>query len=477
MDVFTSLIENKTSAQKTLKVRKIYINEDPNVEKSETCPKCLSQNRQSSVRYMFINMKEAIFKCEAVNCMFPFRNFKYKNYIEQSVYYYQSDADEKLPDLTSFDSPVNSTSDKSAQLCKAFDMHFISPDRNHSSTSSPAKNLDSSDLNIFDSPSLSYSKLAEGFDTGFIDDILSDLGESSASEKTPILVNPLRPSAEEQVTSKSNRQLKRCLQMFQENRISDCKTDGIFKIPALPNPDGPVSPLKLKFKKSSPHKRNSFVRRSNLSKLTSEKILKKNHMKPLQFLESLNNIRQPEDTRKISKESSLMPGIQSLGNQKVARMLDFIERSMKNRTPTSETITTQHNYITPKLAVTVQNPPVRKRKDSKKLSLSETVLQDTRFVYGSNDESFKSSTSNEASKDEKPQQNAQLESEEPSLPSFEELVHFVHPDKLPFAKIDSYASAVTGVRSVCCSPTRIEQWETTPPRRIHSMESLSNLLE
>ncbi|XP_058828910.1 uncharacterized protein LOC131688577 [Topomyia yanbarensis] len=480
MDTFTNLVENKKSAPKALKVRKIYINEDPNVEEIEPCPKCWSQNRQSNVRYMFVSMQEAIFKCEASNCMFPFRDFKYKNYSEQTVYYYQPVVEETPLALTSLTPPQENvaTCSKDAQLCKDFNLHFISPERTHSATT---RSANSNDLNIFDSPSLSYSNLAEGFDTGFIDDILNELGEVSSPEKKPVIMSPLRPATQEKEATKSNRQLKRCLQMFEETKISDCKTDGIFKVPPLPGTDVCTSPSKLKSKKSFTQKRHSHFRRTNHSSFTSEKYLKKNRLKPLQFLESLNNIRQAEDIRKKTKESTHMPGIQRLSNQKVARMLDFIERSMKNKAPTPESVTRPQMDLVANFVIPEQSPPTRKRRESKRLSLSETVLQDTQFEYSSTDDELLRSPSkltqmNDPIKED-PREESQPVTDEMRLPSFAELVHFVHPEQLPCGKLGTYASAVTGVRSAGCSPTRVEQWEVTPPRRIHSMESLSSLLE
>ncbi|XP_055537675.1 uncharacterized protein LOC129725647 isoform X2 [Wyeomyia smithii] len=474
MDLFASLIANKCSAPKTLKVRKVY-------EKSESCPKCWSQNRQSSVRYMYINMQEAIYKCEAAGCMYPFRDFKYKNYVEQTVYYYQA-ADEEIsiPDFSSL--AVNeATTPKDVDQAKTsqtgdFKLTFESPERFSSQnaftpfTSTPGQ----SDLNIFDSPSLSYKNLAEGFDTGFIDDILNDLGEPSP-EKKQINTLPLEPVTHLEV-NKTKRQLKRCLQMFQEDKAGIAKPDNeLFKVPPLPGSENANS-HKVKVKKVSPSKRHKSNRRTNYSTFpTAERLLKKNRMQPLQFLETLNSIRtNSEGSQQMDNQSSTqLPANKKLGNnQKVARMLDFIERSMKNRAPIVEPVIINSTDLVLKRV----KRKSRKKKELKRRSLSQAVLQDSQFEYSSSEEDHSSSSAVSSDND-----STQCSDEEPFLPSFRELVHSIHPCQSTAGtgaggKMIT-ASSTTGFRSAGCSPTRIDPWEATPPRRIQSMESLSSLLE
>ncbi|XP_053688465.1 uncharacterized protein LOC128737784 [Sabethes cyaneus] len=474
MDLFASLVENKSLAPKTLKVRKVYVNEDPKEEKSEPCPRCWSQNRQSNVRYMFINMQEAIYKCEAANCMYPFHDFKYKNYLDQTVYYYRA-VDEEILALSHFGSLLSNEASSSSDMDHSigsptteFKLDFQSPDRDAS-----AKIPGQSELNIFDSPSLSFKNLAEGFDTGFIDDILNDLGEASPEKKPTVNSSPAQ-SVVQLGVNKSNRQLKRCLEMFHEDKFNTAKHDSeLFKVPPVPGLETSNS-HKVKLKKGSPSKRVKSNRRTSQSSSPSaERILKKSRMKPLQFLETLNSIRTvSEESQQQDVSVSAQPTNKKLGNnQKVAKMLDFIERSMKKRAPIVEPVVS--NTLDPLLNRTMRK--TSKKKELKKRSLSEAVLHDSQFEYSSSEEEQGLSSFSIGST------STQCTDDELSLPSFEELVHSIHPSQNNTTKESTDETANvnsgTGFRSAGCSPTRIEPWEAIPPRRIQSMESLCSLLE
>lgn len=42
-----------------------------------------------NLRYMYLNLEEAVYKCSSPDCMFPYRNFKFKNYADKTVYRYK----------------------------------------------------------------------------------------------------------------------------------------------------------------------------------------------------------------------------------------------------------------------------------------------------------------------------------------------------------------------------------------------------
>ncbi|XP_059608988.1 SUMO-specific isopeptidase USPL1-like [Phlebotomus argentipes] len=53
------------------------------------CPECCEKNQKSGLRFMFVNEEEAVFKCESSDCLYPFREFIFKNITDNTVYRYQ----------------------------------------------------------------------------------------------------------------------------------------------------------------------------------------------------------------------------------------------------------------------------------------------------------------------------------------------------------------------------------------------------
>lgn len=47
---------------------------------------------------MYISLEEAIYKCSGRSCMFPYRNFKFKNYTDKTVYRYKILSTEEVPE-------------------------------------------------------------------------------------------------------------------------------------------------------------------------------------------------------------------------------------------------------------------------------------------------------------------------------------------------------------------------------------------
>ncbi|XP_055620947.1 uncharacterized protein LOC129765102 [Toxorhynchites rutilus septentrionalis] len=449
MNTFETLVANRESYPK-LKVRKIYINEDPNLEETIPCPKCLSQNRESTVRYIYVNLQEAIFKCEAACCMYPFRNFKFKNYTDQTVYYYKSLAEHTLPTLSDFgptftnaSSPrknLNSTFLTDGGSLDDFSLDFFSPEKTHNDS---AKTADKKEINIFDSPTLSYQNLVKDFDTGFIDDILLDLGETSPATKT-ISTSAVSTVSSKEITH-TGRQLKRCLQMFQRSGTNN--TDGVFKIPKLPGTDA-TPPPKAKLKNLSSHKRVKQSRRSN-----HDSVQKVGQIKPLQTNHTLRK-----------SGSTNLSGIKRNGNQKVERMLDFIERSMKNRKPEAE----MHVQVDESFdAFNSEHRTHRRRKESKKLSLSAAVLQDTEFEYSASDQ--------DQERDESTTESDPMETDVSDHSDYESEIG-LSPLPLEKPQPEPEGTVVSDSHRVK-SPSHVQQWEKTPPRPSHCMESISSLLE
>lgn len=455
MDAFAALVKHRESAPRKIKVHKTYINEDPNVEEVTDCPKCWSRNQQSSVRYMFINMNEAIYKCEAANCMYPFRNFKYKNYTDKTVYYYtalegeepMAEAEPLLDVFLEASSPCKNlqpSSVKSGAGNSSFDFNLdcFSPEKATSgAAAAPLNDIKTPDRNIFGSPSL--LNLVKDFDTGFIDDILSELGGAGSPEKksSPIArVIPPKPVV-------ASKQLKRCLQMFQQPPGSEAQ--GVFKVPPIPGTEATISPKSKSRKSPGHHRRHKHHRRLKHSPsssahptgpISSERMLQKSGLSPIQFITSLNSIKPPDK----KEPTPPISGIQRLGNQKVERMLNFIERSMKKRDPANPSPPDPGTGPpTPSLKRAKQFKSAR-RKETKKLSLSAAVLQDSQFEYDGTaeqpqDEGVVQPVPPPPPPPEEPLPVAadspvkevtpspQKKPAAPVLPSFDELIDFIHP--------------------------------------------------
>lgn len=44
---------------------------------------------QRFLKYFYVNIDEAVYKCESTACLYPFRNFKYKNYVDRTIFRYE----------------------------------------------------------------------------------------------------------------------------------------------------------------------------------------------------------------------------------------------------------------------------------------------------------------------------------------------------------------------------------------------------
>ncbi|XP_055298160.1 microtubule-associated protein futsch-like [Sitodiplosis mosellana] len=76
------------NAELLIKARKVLVKE-PIVEYSETCPYCAANGIDNKLRYYYISLEEAIYKCAGSSCLYPFERFIFKSLIDNSVYYYE----------------------------------------------------------------------------------------------------------------------------------------------------------------------------------------------------------------------------------------------------------------------------------------------------------------------------------------------------------------------------------------------------
>ncbi|XP_031625724.1 neurofilament heavy polypeptide [Contarinia nasturtii] len=76
------------NAEMLIKARKVFV-EDTIVEYTETCPHCASKGIDNKLRYYYISLDEAIYKCNGAQCLYPYEKFIFKNVKDNSVYYYE----------------------------------------------------------------------------------------------------------------------------------------------------------------------------------------------------------------------------------------------------------------------------------------------------------------------------------------------------------------------------------------------------
>lgn len=54
-------------------------------QEGAVCPKCEQRNETYHLKFMYISMNEMVLKCESSTCLFPFKNFKYKDVRDGSI--------------------------------------------------------------------------------------------------------------------------------------------------------------------------------------------------------------------------------------------------------------------------------------------------------------------------------------------------------------------------------------------------------
>uniref|UniRef100_A0A182W869 Uncharacterized protein n=1 Tax=Anopheles minimus TaxID=112268 RepID=A0A182W869_9DIPT len=359
IDLLIQQIQKGQYCTNKLPVRKIYIDEDPAKEPVVPCPRCSDRNQQNMVRYLFINLSEAIYKCEAYDCMYPYRNFKFKNFEESTVYRYEQQSQHEFDADYTCGFPNSSCSNFENTIDHIdsvdFNMDFLPCEDEANAIEQPAAIEPFSQAALCNIPSTN-------FDTGFIDEILEDLfpdstkptsnvkqeAEGASVKRTTTVTDhsPYRPASAQ---FSSGRKLERCLKVFEKS--SKASEDDVFKKPKAPESDKLVvehiTPTKLRIKrvklaKNKVHSTDGRKRRERTAKpfpldmgsdgkleLKQARALVKNKkLKPLDLVCKLNTITQ-QITSASSPVSCQQMGRRSPSCAKVQKMLNFIQRSMK----------------------------------------------------------------------------------------------------------------------------------------------------
>lgn len=58
-------------------------------QNTEQCPYCQGKGETHFLRYFYVSLEEAIYKCANSRCLFPFDHFKFKNLKDKTTYYYE----------------------------------------------------------------------------------------------------------------------------------------------------------------------------------------------------------------------------------------------------------------------------------------------------------------------------------------------------------------------------------------------------
>lgn len=364
-----------------LPVRKIYIDEDPAKEQVVPCPRCLGRDQQNMVRYLYINLSEAIYKCEAYDCMYPFRNFKFKNFEECSVYRY-----ELQPQQDDFEASYEKNFPTSCTGYENSMEHITSVDFNVDFLSFDGIGDKKPPCSI-DPPAVpSSSDAGASFDIGFIDEILEDLFPASSNQVPNVaeppetkgmsiksistgsttVQSPCKPITP---SSRSGRKLEKCLKIFEKPQ--NASEDAVFKKPKSPVKENlvvePISPTRLRIKRVPElnSKTNSTTTdgggksrdrtakalpldvslNGTLKSKQVRSLVKNKKLKPLDLVCQLNNMTQKAAAAPPSTVISQQPTVRKcIRSPKVQKMLNFIQRSMKtsDETEPSPTETVPH---------------------------------------------------------------------------------------------------------------------------------------
>lgn len=231
-----------------IRYRKVFIDEDPiQPEPQEPCPECRKRCVESTMRYMFINYDLAVYKCSGLNCLYPYENFKYKNYKDRTVYQLE------VIKVTQNDShlPTGSMMMMGDDFSSEFSPFGVSADdRPYSYQSQPV------DTAFLDTDETKLQKKKDAIEKleSELHDLLSehvDLGDPVKAQTTKIKFEMLTPSSSPTISTsepeppkrrkllKAYEFLERTLGTKAEKQSGE--TDEPFKVPALPSDHQAIS--------------------------------------------------------------------------------------------------------------------------------------------------------------------------------------------------------------------------------------------
>uniref|UniRef100_A0A336LKJ7 CSON009972 protein n=1 Tax=Culicoides sonorensis TaxID=179676 RepID=A0A336LKJ7_CULSO len=246
--------------------QKIYIDEDPNLTMDhEPCPECAKIGKTFNLRYMYLNLEEAVYKCSSPDCMFPYRNFKFKNFTDQTVYKYKIISSEN--DESKYSNEISDTS--------WIESLSFSPIKRQENSSSAITSNGLDFLDVVSSDTIDRIKNSNAMDQlqSELNDILSShvnfesdtsLPKQSEPEKIPIQIKrstekiqPTQSLVAKSVNQIKPKKLSKCYDFIRQKSGDQSNDGSTFKIPSYPLKDA------VKIKSPKKHHSSKSSRKSH----------------------------------------------------------------------------------------------------------------------------------------------------------------------------------------------------------------------
>ncbi|XP_050094220.1 uncharacterized protein LOC126576944 [Anopheles aquasalis] len=324
MEMIVQEIGSGQCKRSKVRVRKRYLDDDPSKDDPTPCPRCSSRDQRNMVRYVYINLNEAIYKCEAPNCMYPFGNYKYKNFETNTVYQYEN-PEEAMPFCD-----ISGTATLDPLAPAYFNLDFVPPQLDTKLSVTEADG----------GTKCSSVKPAPTFDVDVFDEILRDLWSSTSSANASPKTEPSASvsslasgeSKNEQTSNSNNsstapaksRKLEKCLKAVEQTKTKMRKN--MFKYPRKHKAAEPanakhvvetITDTKLRITKI-PSQLPKDLRSANNIELNNilKGLVYDKDIKPAEFMDTLRN---------VSRRTLTSP------SDKTQQMLHFINKSMDSR--------------------------------------------------------------------------------------------------------------------------------------------------
>lgn len=163
-------------------------------QNNESCPKCQSMGQSNRLRFFFLNLNEAVYKCSNTRCMYPFDNFRFKNFKDNTVYVYEK-------------TEHNGNSDVSQVQAENYDLFYESPKKIDSPVAPLAKNVDEMQDTI------------EEFDFNILDGLFDD------TTYAPHQPSTVQDNYESFMTENNNNQIGASSEQFDVNSFNELLDD------------------------------------------------------------------------------------------------------------------------------------------------------------------------------------------------------------------------------------------------------------
>lgn len=270
-------------------------------ERKEPCPECTKTGKENFLKYSYVNLEEAIYKCESPACLYPFRNFKYKNFADRTIFRYEriTQAGDNRGEEKIFTSPTK----VETNVLDEFNISWLGDTNTDDldsiiSAPSDAQTCDMKDImNSLCSDMETTRPLAFSSPARNGDSIISQSPQSTAPRLSRCLqyIEHISPTKETGFNSKSKTPVRRTLKPISVDSI-------------VPYVEPPVAPFKkVRSNKSRPTRPvQSIVEQQPLNFLEWLDVVSKTEPKQIQELEfaSTNNRKDSSDSNNTNTNRS-----------------------------------------------------------------------------------------------------------------------------------------------------------------------------